>query len=66
MLQVELPQDIHQVPDVFVYLYHGADGEEQDICYARFPAAALVANGFSQPAQWVKVRAIAAPGQCHC
>ena len=34
--EVELPSDITQVPDVFLYLWHGDDDKPKDVCYARF------------------------------
>ncbi|KDO20674.1 hypothetical protein SPRG_13426 [Saprolegnia parasitica CBS 223.65] len=55
---LELPSDLRQCPDVFVYLVAGATGADaRNICYARFKAAELLlpSDDAVPKAKWISL-----------
>lgn len=53
---VELPADVDQIPDIFVYLFRGSGTRRVPISYARFTPKELLERGFTQPASWLHLQ----------
>jgi hypothetical protein len=49
----ELPSDVEQIPDVFVYLFRGSGARRVNVSFLRFKAKDLLSRGFSRPASWL-------------
>lgn len=53
-----LPEDLSQVPDIFLYLCKGEGDNRKPVCYRRFPAKELIGKhgGFSNDVQWISMK----------
>ncbi|KAF1325644.1 Inositol polyphosphate 5-phosphatase, partial [Globisporangium splendens] len=53
-----LPEDLSQVPDIFLYLCKGENDNRKPVCYRRFTAKELMGDhgGFASDVEWVSMK----------
>jgi hypothetical protein len=52
-----LPEDVSQIPDIFLYLCKGDGDSRRAVCYKRFTAKELIeGGGFERDLEWVSLK----------